>query len=98
VLQAVWSSDAKTIIFTSEREHKKSEIFRVNLDGSGLDVLVADKHLSLYSPIVSPDSQHLVVEGLEAGQDPRVLMLDLGSHNSTVLARGLHASVLWQHN
>ena len=97
VLEAAWFSDGKSIVFSSEREDKhKSKIFRVNLDGSGLELLAQDKHLALFFPALSPDGQELLADGIGSGQDEKVLMLDLGSRNTTVLAHGLHASVLWE--
>ena len=97
VLEAAWFSDGKSIVFSSEREDKhKSKIFRVNLDGSGLELLQQDKHLALYFPVLSPDGQQLVVDGIDSAQNGKVLMLDLASHSASVLAHGLHASVLWE--
>lgn len=95
VLEAIWGADGNSILFTSTREHKRqAEIFRVNLDGTGVQVVATDKHLSLFSPVLSPDGRSLVADGI-AGDEKNVLLLDLASRRTSVLARGLHASVLW---
>lgn len=95
VVEANWGANADSILFTSTRERKKhSEIFRVNLDGSGLQLVANDKHFSLFFPVLSPDGRSLVVDGADSSEE-RILLLDLASHRTSVLAHGAHPSVLW---
>lgn len=106
VLEAAWFPDGKSIVFSSEREHKhKSELFHVNLDGSGLEAIPVDKQVSLFSPVLSPDGGQLVVTtavhtvcelGLTCGpEEGDVVLIDSTSHHASVLAHGIHPSVLW---
>jgi len=96
VLEAQWGPDKNSILFTSTREHKnRAEIFSVNLDGSNLHVFASDKHLSLFFPIASPDGSMLVADGIDS-DEKIVLLLDVASRQKTVLAKGLHPSVLWE--
>ena len=96
VLEANWGADKNSILFTSARGRKdRSEIFSVNLDGSNRHPFAADKHSSLFFPIASPDGSMLIVDGIDS-DEKTVLLLDVASHHKTVLATGLHPSVLWQ--
>jgi Tol biopolymer transport system component len=96
VLEVGWFPDGKRIAFSSERENKrKSAIFRINLDGSGLETIAVDKHRSLYFPVLSPDGTQLVADSIDSG-DSDVVLLDVASHQAKVLAHGIHPSVLWE--
>ncbi len=96
VLEANWGTEGQSILFTSVRDHnRRAEIFRVKLDGSDLQIVAADKHLSLYFPILSPDGHALVADGIRSGE-VNVVLIDLMSGRSSVLARGSHPSVLWE--
>ncbi len=95
VLEVAWFPDGKNIVFSSERKDKrKSSLFRISSDGSGLETIAVDKHLSLYFPVLSPDGTQVVVDGIE-DRETNVVLLDLVNHHVKVLARGLHPSVLW---
>jgi len=98
VLEAAWFPDGKSIAFCSEREHKhKSAIFRVNIDGTGFEAVAVDERRSLFFPRLSPDGQQLVGDGFVKGSgEGDVLLLDLASHQASVLAHGLHPSVVWE--
>ena len=98
VLEATWIPDGKSIAFCPEREHKhKSAIFRVNIDGTGLEAVAVDERRSLFFPRLSPDGQRLVGDGFVKGSgEGDVLLLDLASHQASVLAHGLHPSVVWE--
>jgi len=96
VLEAGWGAEGHSILFASEREHKhRSDIFRVNLDGSDLQAVAVDKHLSLFFPVLSPDGRSLVADAIESGED-KVILWDLASHHTSILAYGLHPSLLWE--
>lgn len=96
VLEVAWFPDGKSIVFSSEREDKhKSSLFRISPDGSGLETMAADKRLSLYFPVPSPDGTQVVADGIE-DKETDVVVLDLVNHHVKVLAHGLHPSVLWE--
>ncbi len=96
VLEANWGAEGQSILFTSVRDHSgRAEIFRVKLDGSDLQIVAADTHLALYFPVLSPDGHALVADGIRSGE-VNVVLIDLVSGHSSVLARGSHPSVLWE--
>jgi Tol biopolymer transport system component len=94
-----WSPDGKSILFSSEREHKgKSEIFRIRADGSELETFAADKKLSFFYPRLSPDGKYLVVDAYpgNGSGESTILLLDLTNHSRTVLAHGKHPHIVWE--
>jgi TolB protein len=99
VLEATWDADGSHILFTSTRVHKhRAEIFRVNIDGSGLQVIATDSDRALYYPVLSPEGRSLIVDRIDDDrnyEDKNIVLLDLASRRKMVLAHGLHASVLW---
>lgn len=96
ILEVAWFPDGKSIVFSSEREDKrKSSLFRISPDGSGLETIAVDKHLSLYFPVLSPDAMQVVADGIE-DRETKVVLLDLANHHVKVLADGLHPTVLWE--
>lgn len=54
--------------------------------------MVVDKHLSLYSPVLSPDGTQVVADAIE-DRETDVVLLDVVNHHVKVLAHGLHPSV-----
>lgn len=98
VLEVAWFPDGKSIVFSSERESKhRSALFRVHLDGTGLEAVAVDKQLSLYFPIVSPDGTQILADAYPGGSgEGSVVLFDLASHHGSVLTQGKHPSVIWQ--
>lgn len=95
VLQVTWFPDGRSFVFASVREHR-SAIFRVNLDGTGLEKIASDKELALFSPVLSPDGTQLVVNAAaDHGRSISILSFDLTNHTEKQLGRGRHGSVLW---
>jgi Tol biopolymer transport system component len=105
-LEATWFPDGKSIAFSSEhgqksvhspkRERKlKFAVFRVNFDGTGLEAVAVDEELSLHVALISPDGDQLV--GYAAGPaGGNVLLLNLATHQASVLAHGVYPSVVWE--
>jgi Tol biopolymer transport system component len=98
-----WFPDGKSIAFGSERENKKqSEIFRINIDGTGLEKIATEKGLMLSSPVFSPDGTKLVVDAaapwffMDITDDFSIWIVDLVAHQQERLVKGNHASVLWE--
>lgn len=111
VLEAAWWPDGQSIIFTSDREHQyRSALYRVHVNGTGLETIAADKGASLYFPVPSPDGKQIVVDvypadflgsrremlGFDTVGGSQVILLDLASHQSRLLAYGKHPSVIWE--
>src|ERR1700722_2175138 len=98
VLEPAWFSDGKSIVFSSEREHKhRSGVFRVNVDGTGLAAVAVDSRFSLFFPVPSPDGTRIVADAYASGSsEGSVVLIDLASHQASVLAHGMHPSVLWE--
>jgi Tol biopolymer transport system component len=111
VLEAAWWPDGQSILFTSDREHEyRSALYRVGVDGTGLENIAAEKGAALYFPVPSPDGKQIVVDvypadflarqremlGLDTVGGSQVVLLDLASHQSHVLAHGKHPSVIWE--
>jgi Tol biopolymer transport system component len=98
VLEAAWFSDGKRIVFSSEREHKhRSALFRVNVDGTGLEAVAIDNRLSLFFPIPSPDGTQIIADAYPSDSgEGSVVLIDLASHHASVFAHGIHPSVLWE--
>ncbi len=99
-----WFPDGKSIVFGSRREARnQSEIFRINVDGSGFQKIASAPDTSLADPAVSPDGKELLVDATRrAGpqtekHDFNLLLVDLNTHQQESLGRGGHASVVWQH-
>jgi Tol biopolymer transport system component len=97
VLEINWDPDGNSIVFCSEREQHKSSIFRVNLDGTGLETIATDSQLDFFFPIFSPDRNRLLVDSFPHGsRDGRILLFDLVTHKGAVLAHGTHPSAVWE--
>jgi Tol biopolymer transport system component len=89
------------IIFSSDRSHTWC-IYRVNLDGTGLEKIAEDGQFDLFHPVLSPDGGQLVVQGdsRPVGSTEKaekvVLLLELSSMKWTRLANGTSPSALWE--
>jgi Tol biopolymer transport system component len=93
-----WFPDGASIAFGSRRDTKhRSEIFRINADGRGLEKIATEPNMSLSNPVVSPDGTKLIVDADTNAVDFSVLLVDLGTHQEENLGKGSHASVIWQH-
>lgn len=95
ILEVEWLPDASGIAFSSSRENHRSEIFAVNLDGTGLRKIAANEKVSFYFPVFSPDASELIVDAAN-GPDIHVVALNLATFHGESIAKGGHPSVLWQ--
>lgn len=104
-----WSPDGTRIIFSSDREGH-SAIYTADPHGGNLRRLIYSNDLDFFSPILSPDEEHLIVF---AGQifDSRgrtmmrvdapisILAITLDSkHETDFLDTGVAPTVLWSTN
>jgi len=93
-----WSPDGESLLFSSGRGNsKRTEIFRIRLDGSQLETIATDKKLSFYAPQISPDGKYLVV-GASNGQrdEATIVAIDLAAQKRTVLAHGIgYPHIVW---
>jgi Tol biopolymer transport system component len=99
-----WFPDGKSVVFGSRRDTKNhSEIFRINVDGGGLQKIATHPNMSLSNPVLSPDGTKLIVDALHFPAadsdmlDFNLLLVDVGAHRQESLGKGSHASILWQH-
>ena len=90
---ASWGPDGTSIVFTND-DHHRSAIYRVNLDGTGLEELARDKYLEMYFPSLSPDGKLLAVIE-EDGEAHWLQLIDLSAHKSHTLASGERGDLLW---
>ena len=93
-----WGPDSHSILFSSDREHHgKHEIFRIKLDGSGLEKVATDEKYSFYCPLISPDGKYLVVDAHKSNLgDSMIVVMDLVSHTETQLFQGRKPRVIWE--
>ncbi|MGE5111124.1 MAG: TolB family protein, partial [Acidobacteriaceae bacterium] len=100
VVEISWFPDGKSIAFCSTRGKKrKSALFRVSIDSGEVEPIAEHPKLALYFPVISPDGKKVVVDAFSEGaREHYLLLLDLDTHEGTVLARGggLHPSVIWK--
>jgi Tol biopolymer transport system component len=96
IVEPRWLPDGKSIAYSSKLGGRAS-VFRINLDGTGIESVAADKKYSLYFPVFSPDSKQLVVDAnAGSGDGSSILQIDLITHEAKLLVRGRHPSVLWE--
>lgn len=98
-----WFPDGKSIVFGSQRDAKnQSEIFRINVDGGGLQKIATQPNMSLSNPEVSPDGTKLIIDAVHVHVpdtttlDFNLVLVDLATHQQESLGKGSHASILWQ--
>ena len=99
ILQVAWFPDGKSIVFSSEREQQgRSALFRVKPDGTALEIVAVHKQWSLFFPVPSPNGLQIVADAhpSKGSGEASVILLDLVSHHASVLAHGVHPSVLWE--
>ena len=82
----VWSPDAASIVFTSDREGS-AELFRVKPDGTGLERLT-DNPAYDDQAAFSPDGQSLVFVSTRTGGRANLWTLDLRTRRATALTTG----------
>lgn len=94
---ANWSPDGQSILFSSEREHKgKYEVFKVKLDGTGVETFATSSKYSLSCPLMSPDGRYLVVDAHNHGfDDSTIMVLDLTTRAETPIAHGRNPQIIW---
>lgn len=102
--QPFWSPDSKSIVMPM-KDGRAIKMFRINLDGSGLEK-ISNLPIQDFSILgLSPDGQRFVAirESLPLGRsdtqlnEPTVVLID-PQHRAEVLAVGADPNILWQHN
>ncbi len=80
-----WSPDGKQIAFFSTTSGKPSKIFLVSVDGGGPQELLPDDDHPEADPYWSPDGTSLAFGGIYAAATIGIRILDLKTHQVTVL-------------
>jgi len=83
---AVWSPDGATMVFTSEREGS-ADLFRVKLDGTGLERLTDDPAYDDQAAF-SPDGKQLVFVSSRNGGFSHLWIMDLATRRTRALTTG----------
>ncbi len=98
-----WFPDGQSIVFASVRETKdQSEIFRLNIDGTGMGKIASLAKMSLSSPAVSPDGTKLIVDAAPLPRattdrfDSSIWLFDLATRHEEMLVKGKHGSILFE--
>jgi Tol biopolymer transport system component len=102
-----WLPDGKSVAFASNRENRKrSEIFQINVDGTGLRKIASSTVFSLGYSMFSPDGSKVVVDGYccESFHERKwtdsdrsaAILFDLRTGEQRTIAKGSHARVLWE--
>src|SRR5215212_6532792 len=84
---AAWSSDGKSIVFTSERGGS-ADLYRVNADGCGLERLT-DSPAYDDQAAFSPDGKRLVFVSSRADGTADLFTMDVASHKTKALTSGI---------
>lgn len=83
---AVWSPDGKSIVFTSDR-NGSGDLFRVNVDGSGLTQLTSDAAYDDQAAF-SPDGKQLVFVSTRGSGYADIWTLDIATKRAKALTSG----------
>jgi TolB protein len=83
---AVWASDGKSIVFTSDR-NGSGDLFRVNPDGGGLTQLTSDAAYEDQAAF-SPDGNQLVFVSTRGGGYADIWTLDIATKRAKALTSG----------
>src|SRR6266853_622141 len=81
-----WSPDGKWIAFTSER-NGSADLYRVQIDGSGLERLTDDPAFEDQAAY-SPDGRQIVFEPTRAGGTADLWIIDVQTHRAKPLTSG----------
>jgi Tol biopolymer transport system component len=83
---AVWSPDGQSIVFTSDR-NGSGDLFRVNVDGSGLTQLTSDPAYEDQAAF-SPDGKQLVFVSTKGSGYSDLWILDVATRRAKALTSG----------
>lgn len=97
VIEATWLPNGTGIAFASEREHHRSAIYAVKLDGTELTKIADNDKVGFFFPRFSPDGRKLVVDGSNSS-GLAVLLLDLSSRHAEKVVNGGHPSIVWKND
>jgi Tol biopolymer transport system component len=94
VFGLAWLPDSQGIVFASERETKnRSGLFRLKVDGTGLEKIVSLAKMQVSSPVVSPDGTKLIVDAGPSRFESSIWLVDLTTGREEMLVKGSHGSV-----
>lgn len=85
-----WSPDGKRIVFSRTLEDKTSDLFVINVDGSGIIQLTSTAIVSEAYPDWSPDGTEILFSAFGGGQSGIFIMDSDGSNARLIMEGPLH--------
>ena len=98
VLEVAWSPDGKSVVSRRNVKTNTSQPCSESISTAvASKTLAVDKQISLFFPVPSPDGTRLLADAFAKGSsEGNVVQVDLATHHASVLAHGIHPSVLWE--
>jgi Tol biopolymer transport system component len=83
------SRDGKKIVFISNRDTEKMQIYVMNSDGSGVARLTKDDAVAFYNPQFSPDGKRIVYYSEKGDKKDQIWTMNADGSNQTLLTNNI---------